>query len=133
MDNFGPLVSDVINQLGITEILDYKCGPEMALAKSLTPLNDLKCQVYEPSIPQLSDTPIPSEMVVCLDVQDEDDVAQLKALTEKVLFCAWDSDYGISYWLPLFWDRFDIQTLQYVGNGRWYMIASAVNDNQQLQ
>ncbi|MEM6817209.1 MAG: hypothetical protein AAF578_00325 [Pseudomonadota bacterium] len=133
MSKFAPIVTGIINQLQVKDVLDYGCGEEMALLNSIKPQQPVRLQVYDENIPDYSDTPEPSEMVVCLDVKDESTLDVLKLLTEKVLFCTVDSDFGISYWLPLFWERFDIQTYQYMGNGNFYLIVSAIDDHPKLQ
>ena len=132
MVNLPEMVSYVVDQLKVGDLLHYQCG-DMSFMRALTPSGDLRCQMYDASIPELSDDPVASEMVVALDVDSEDTLDRLQSLTERVLFCTVDSDYGISFWLPLFWERFDIQTYQYLGNGRFYVIAGAINDHPKLQ
>lgn len=135
MANYPEMVSAIVDQLQVSDLLHYGNNEDESIEfiKALKPSKDLRCQVYDKDVVTLSDDPIPSEMVVCLDVDDEDTLDHLQSLTERVLFCAVDSDDGISFWLPLFWERFDVQTYQYTGNGTFYVIASAISDNSELQ
>ena len=53
---FAPMVSDLINKVGITEMLDYGAG-KGRLAKSLKVNHDLEVRHYDPAIPKWSKSP----------------------------------------------------------------------------
>ena len=84
---FAPIVDLVIEDHQLTELLDYGAG-KCRLRDSLT--QSVKYYPYEPSNPEMSDTPEPRELVCCIDVLEHiepdclDDVLDdLKRLTLK--------------------------------------------------
>lgn len=92
-------VLKVINAIGADSILDYGCGKcllnyglQQRYAEFLKP-----CQItnYDPAIMELSETPSPTDLVVCTDVLEhvEPDclnnvLADLRRLTKKMLYLA---------------------------------------------
>ena len=62
---FAPIVDLVIHDHQLTELLDYGAG-KCRLRDSLT--HHVKYYPYEPSNPEMSDTPEPRELVCCIDV-----------------------------------------------------------------
>ena len=127
---YAPLVSQIVNTLGVTHLLDYGAG-KLRLFENLKADHKLKLQAYEPAIPQYASPPVPAEMVTCIDVLEHiepelldnvlDDLARL---TECVLFVtihtgpalkvlpdgrnAHLTQKPLDWWLPKLWDRFDI-------------------------
>jgi hypothetical protein len=64
---YAGVVSDIINKVGVTEVLDYGCG-KGTLAKTINPAHKVKLIQYDPCIEGLSDTPDSAQMTVCTDV-----------------------------------------------------------------
>lgn len=105
---YAPLVSQIIDRMGISHLLDYGSGKSCNLGKTLfsrgsscqpklehiTPGEKFKYQAYDAGVPSLAGLPIPAQMVACIDVLEhiepeclEDVLDHLKSLTEAVLFC----------------------------------------------
>jgi hypothetical protein len=148
--HYGPLVSQIIKKIEVTHLLDYGCGRRMGLLKNLNAGHKLTYQGYDPGagIPELATAPIPAEMVCCIDVLEHiepeflDNVLDhLVELTEVVAFItvhtgpamktlpdgrnAHLTQQPIEWWLPKLTDRWDIQTLQKVGDHSYYSILYA--------
>jgi hypothetical protein len=147
---YGPLVSQIVNKLQITHLLDYGCGRKMSLLKTLKAQGPLKYQGYDPGagLEELATAPIPAQMVCCIDVLEHiepqylDNVLNhLRDLTEVVTFLtihtgpamkvlpdgrnAHLTQEPMSWWLPKLWDRFDLQTVQQAHENGFYIIAYA--------
>lgn len=148
--HYGPLVSQIAEKLEVNHLLDYGCGRRMGLTKTLTVKHKLTYQGYDPGagLEELATAPIPAQMVCCIDVLEhiepdylENVLNHLKELTEVVAFItvhtsaamktlpdgrnAHLTQQPIEWWLPKLTDRFDIQTLQRVGDHSYYTILYA--------
>jgi hypothetical protein len=145
---YAPLVTEIVNKLEVTHLLDYGCGSMLNLYKHIKPTRKLTYQAYDPGTEDYSEPPTPAEMVACIDVLEHiepdylDQVLDdLRRLTEVVLFCtvhtgpavkvlsdgrnAHLTQQPMSWWLPKLWQRFDLQTVQVSGEKQFYCIAYA--------
>ena len=145
---YAPLVSQIVNRMGISHLLDYGCGANFNLAKHLKADHKLKYQAYDPAVPRFAKDPVPAEMVCCIDVLEHiepellDNVLDhLAALSEGIVFLSVDTGPAVktlsdgrnahliqepmSWWLPKFWDRWDIQTVQMTTEHCFYVVAHA--------
>jgi hypothetical protein len=132
---YAPLVTEIINRLEITHLLDYGAGAKMRLLKHIKPKDKLTYQAYDPGVPELASAPIPAQMVCCIDVLEHiepeflDNVLDhLAALTEAVAFLtvhtgpagkilpdgrnAHINQQPMEWWLPKLLQRFELQTVQ---------------------
>jgi hypothetical protein len=134
---YAPLVAAVINKLEVTHVLDYGCGSNLSLAKALVGKveHKFKYQAYDPCVPQYATSPVPAELVACIDVLEHieensiDDVLDhLQTLTEAVGFFSIDTGPAKKslpdgrnahvlqrppeWWLPRIMCRFELQTFQ---------------------
>lgn len=146
-EQYAPIISAIVNNLGILHLLDYGCG-KARLIRSLRADHKFKYQAYDPGVEEFSGDPVPAELVVCCDVLEHiepeklDNVLDhLAELTEVVLFATIDTGEAIkelsdgrnahliqqpiSWWLPKLWDRFDLQTVQVTSERSFYVIAYA--------
>jgi hypothetical protein len=148
--HYGGMVSQIIEKLEITHLLDYGCGKRMGLLKNLKVKGQLKYQGYDPGAgsEELASLPIPAQMVCCIDVLEHiepellDNVLDhLCAMTEVVIFLSIHTGPAtkilpdgrnahliqepIEWWLPKLYNRWDIQTLQKVGDHSYYGILYA--------
>lgn len=148
--HFAPLVSQIIEKLEITHLLDYGCSRRMGLLKALEGKikGQLKYQGYDPGagVEELASLPIPAQMVCCIDVLEHiepdllDNVLDhLCAMTEVVAFLtihtgpaskflpdgrnAHINQQNMTYWLPRIMQRWDIQTVQKTHEHSFYVIA----------
>jgi hypothetical protein len=143
---YAPLVSQIINRLGVTELLDYGAG-KGRLMKSIKSDHALKVQCYDPGVPAWADAPIPMQMCCCIDVLEhiepehlEAVLDDLKRVTGAVGFFTVHTGPAVKvlsdgrnahliqqppeWWLPKFMGRFELQTFQVVPNG-FYVICYA--------
>ena len=113
------LIANVIEALGVTELLDYGTG---AWIKNLKVGHSMKIQVGKDGVP--------CQMVTCLDHRDID-LDDLKRLTQAVgLFCL---NEQIDSWLPKLAENFDIQTLQRTPDGYYAIVYSRPEIKIELQ
>lgn len=119
------LVTQIVNKLGVTGLLDYHCG-DASLFRSLKADHEMKLQCYDPEIPAFSGAPLPMQMVTCIDVLDESKsdemLDDLKRVTEVIGF--FTINEKLDFWLPKIISRFDLQTLQAYPGG-YYLIVYA--------
>ena len=136
---YANLVSDVVSQYGVKDILDYGCG-KGTLSRTLTfPIRE-----YDPCIPGKDSPPEPAELVVSTDVLEHiepdclndvlDDIKRLA--TRAVFLTVATAPAGrilpdgrnahlivepASWWLPLLMERWDLKYFQ-AGDGEFYVI-----------
>lgn len=136
---YAPLVAQVINRLEVQHVLDYGCGSNLGLMKAIADKklvgHAFKYQAYDPCVPQYAASPVPAEMVACIDVLEHvepeniDDVLDhLYELTEAVGFFSVHCRAAVKklpdgrnahliqqppeWWLPRIMARFELQTFQ---------------------
>ncbi len=115
------MVSAIIDKLMINHLLDFGCG-DLSLARSLNPERQFKYQAYDPHIEPYTDSPVPAELVTVINVLEhsesvEDVFDELEELVENTLFCVIGEGrvkQPLEWWLPKFWERFTIQTVQII-------------------
>ncbi len=127
---WAPNIYELAITLNTKDILDYGCG-KSTLANNIP----FKIQQYDPAIQKYSTKPHPSDIVVCTDVLEHiepdllDNVLDdLKSLTRKIGFFVVATrpakkvledgrnahliQKSLEWWLPKFWSRFNIRSLQ---------------------
>jgi len=82
---FSPIVSTLINQLKIKNILDYGCG-KGRLLPSLTLNHPIECIQYDPAIEEFSALPSPQELVCCIDVLEHIEPENLETVFNHLHF-----------------------------------------------
>lgn len=143
---YAPLVTEIVNNLHITHLLDYGCGSLINLYKHIKPAHKLTYQAYDPGTVDYAESPVPAQMVACIDVLEhiepeflEGVLDDLARLTETVLFCtvhtgpasktlsdgrnAHLTQQPMEWWLPKLWARFELQTVQVTGPNQFYVIG----------
>lgn len=144
---YAPMVSSIIERMGITHLLDYGCGRQCNLAKNLKLKTKLTYQAYDPGVPRFSKAPLPAQMVACIDVLEhiepdylEGVLSDLKRLCEGVAFLSIHTGPALKvlsdgrnahliqepmmWWLPKLWERWDLQTIQVMDNG-FFVVGTA--------
>lgn len=142
------MVSQIIERMGVDHLLDYGCGAQTNLAKHLKVNRKLTYQAYDPGVPRFSKAPVPAQMVACIDVLEhiepdliENVLDDLKRLTEGIIFvsvCTVPAfktlsdgrnahliQQPMSWWLPKFWERFELQTVQVTSAEGFVVVALA--------
>lgn len=142
--------------MGVTHLLDYGCGSQVNLAKHLKVKAKLTYQAYDPGVPRFSKAPLPAQMVACIDVLEHiepdflDSVLNdLHRLTQGVLFSTVDTAPAVktlsdgrnahliqeplSWWLPKFWERWELQTVQATSPHSFLVIALAKGEIEDLE
>ena len=133
LEQCAELISEMINRLEPLHVLDYGCGPDVALAKALKVKCAFKYQAYDKDVPKFSGEAFPADVVVChrvlggLDEDEaEDALDDLRRLTEGVCFMVVDqSAMPAVWWLPRIMVRFDLQTYQVAGDNCFYVVVYA--------
>lgn len=141
---YAPIVTNIINQLHVTEILDYGAG-KGRLAKSITPNHELKVTHYDPARPEWSDTPDSHQMVCCIDVLEHIEPDLLDNVLDDLARCtefygfftvhtgpavkvlsdgrnAHLTQEGPEWWLPKFMDRWELLQYQIQPNGFYVFV-----------
>lgn len=144
---YAPIVSLYCNKLEITSLLDYGCA-KCKLFANLKVDHPMTLQAYDPAIAEYSATPIPNQMVACIDVLEHiepdclDDVLDdLQRLTLEVGFFSICSaparkilpdgrnahliQQPIEWWLPKIWERFDLQLMQKMDEWNAFVVVYA--------
>lgn len=145
--SYAPIVSVYCNRLDITSLLDFGCG-KGRLFEALKVDHRMTLQAYDPAVPRFREPPIPSQMVTCIDVLEhiepdrlEDVLDELQRLTLEVgIFSvctvaamktlpdgrnAHLIQQPMEWWLPKFWSRFDLQSLQRMDENNFFVVVYA--------
>ena len=143
---FAPLVTNIINKLGVTELLDYGAG-KGRLAENIRPDHKMEIELYDPARPEWSEAPNPRDFVTCIDVLEHiepdllDNVLDdLKRVTRGVGFFTIHTGPAVKtlsdgrnahliqedfrWWLPKLWERFDLHSYQLTPGG-FYVVVKA--------
>jgi len=145
---YAPIVSQIIERMGVTHLLDYGCGSLLNLPKHLKVKQKLTYQAYDPAVPKFSKPAVPAQMVACIDVLEHieptmlDNVLDdLVRLTEGIVFLtvctvaalktlsdgrnAHLIQEPIQWWLPKLWHRWNLQTVQQTSECNFIFIGTA--------
>ena len=137
--SFAPLVSNLIDTLGVDELLDYGAG-KGRLAQSITPNRKVLIELYDPAMPDYCEPPEPRQMVACIDVLEhiEPDLLSnvlddLMRVTKQYGFFtihtgpavkvlsdgrnAHLTQQGYEWWMPKLWSRFHIHQMTHTQSG----------------
>jgi hypothetical protein len=144
--HYAPLVAEVLQSTGVTELLDYGAGKGrlgITLREQLK--QPLKIHHYDPAIPQWSAPPAPCGFVACIDVLEHiepglldnvlDDLKRVTAgigvftvhtgAAVKVLSDGRNAhliQQPPSWWLPRFMERFELVTFNRMPQGFWVVV-----------
>jgi len=140
---FAPLVLQVIEQIGVSEMLDYGAGKgRLGHALRGRTQRPLTVHHYDPAIPEWSAPPGPCRFVACIDVLEHiephlldnvlDDLRRVTAgaglftvhtgAALKVLPDGRNAhliQQPPEWWLPKFMERFDLATFNRMPMGFW--------------
>ena len=142
---YAPLVNGIVNRMQLTELLDYGSG-RGGLVPYLEFDHNVQIQCYDPAIEEFAGEPIPMQFCVCLDVLEHIEPECLDAVLEDLERCTGTvglftictraagktlSDgrnahliqQPLQWWLPRLWDRFDLHTVQRMGEDDFYVIV----------
>lgn len=134
--------------MAVTHLLDYGCGSLTNLAKHLKVSHKLTYQAYDPGVPRFSKAPLPAQMVACIDVLEhiepeylETVLNDLARLCEGVIFLTVDTGPAVktlsdgrnahliqqplTWWVPQFWERWDLQIIQVTGPQSFLVVGLA--------
>ena len=144
--SYAPLVSNLIDQLEVDEMLDYGCG-KGRLAHAITPNRKLKIELYDPAQPDFSGRPSPREFVACIDVLEHIEphllynvLDDLASLTLKYGFFTVHTGPAMKFladgrnahliqqnykwWLPKIWNRFNIHSFSHTPGGFYVVVEN---------
>ncbi|MBC7802810.1 MAG: hypothetical protein H7Y16_02950 [Candidatus Parcubacteria bacterium] len=140
---YAPLVADVIEALGVKDLLDYGAGKgRLGVELQKYVQRPLTIRHYDPAIPKWSATPPPCEFVTCIDVLEHiepellDNVLEdlRRATLRAAMFTvhigpakkilpdgrnAHLTQQPPSWWLPRILAKFELVTFNRIPNGFW--------------
>lgn len=139
---WASVVKSLAEAMKTTDVLDYGCGKQTLRAELPYVIG------YDPCIPGLDDKPSRADLVVCTDVLEHiepdclDEVMNdLVRVTGSALIATVATRKAVKFladgrnahliveqldwWLPRFWHRFQIQTVQNFGE-EFLVIANAI-------
>jgi hypothetical protein len=143
---YAPLVAQIMQQVGATELLDYGAGKgRLGLTLRQHLPSPFTIHHYDPAIPEWSATPAPCSFVACIDVLEHiephllDNVLDdLQRVTlEKGVFTVHTApavkvlpdgrnahliQQQPAWWLPRFMQRFDLVTFSRMPMGFWVCV-----------
>lgn len=123
----APMVSEIINRLQVTELLDYWCGRAW-LVQSIKAAHQVKIQCYDPAMPGFAGEAIPMQMVACVDVLQDvepqcldvvlDDLERVLGVVGYFAIRQEENDArDLAWWMDRLMVRFRLQTLQVIPTG----------------
>lgn len=147
-EQYGPLVSKIVEKLGVKHLLDYGCGSRLSLTRTLKVGHDVRYQGYDPGVPERATAPVPAQMVCCIDVLEhiepdflENVLGHLASLTELIALLtihtgpamktlsdgrnAHLTQQPLEWWLPKLWSRWKLHTVQVTHESGFYVIGYA--------
>lgn len=90
---WAEMVASIIEQMEVSDLLDYGCGSRLTLLKTLKSPRKFRYQAYDPGVPEYAGEAQPSEMVACIDVLEHiepsclwDVLGDLRRVTKTVGF-----------------------------------------------
>lgn len=148
-EQYGEMIAAMVDTLEIDTLLDYGCGHNLSLMRSMKPERKIQYQAYDPGVPKYADLPVPADMVVCIDVLEHIEPDKLELVLDhieemtnyvfigtvhcgpagKVLSDGRNAhliQHPMEWWLPKLWERFKLQTVQATETG-FLVIAQKVN------
>jgi len=85
---YAPMVAALLKQAGLHQILDYGAGSKLSLIRAMRAKEmigrEIEYSAYEPAVEELSESPEPAEMVVCLDVLEHIEPECLDAVLDDL-------------------------------------------------
>lgn len=143
---YAPMVAQVAEAIGARELLDYGAG-KGRLGETLRQIMKTPPAIrhYDPAIPEWSARPEPCPMVACIDVLEHiepdlldyvlDDLKRLVSgvgvftvhvgAAKKVLPDGRNAHLiqkPASWWIPKFFERFDLVTFDRMPQGFWIVV-----------
>lgn len=149
-EKYAPLISQIVNKLRITEMLDYGSG-RGNLIPHLAFDHQVKVQLYDPAIPEYAGEAVPMQFCVCTEVLEHVEPECLAAVLSDLQRCTGlVGFFSISvrpaektlsdgrnahliqkppeWWWDKLKDRFEINTFQRLGDEACYFIVYALPD-----
>lgn len=141
--NYMPIVAEVIEAVGATELLDYGAGKgRLGLALKQHIRRPLKIHHYDPAVPEWSAPPAPCIFVACIDVLEHiephlldnvlDDLKRVTSGVGVFTVCTRPAmkvlpdgrnahliQQPTRWWLPKILERFELVTFNRLPVGFW--------------
>jgi FkbM family methyltransferase len=150
---YGATVEALLRNTGARSLLDYGCGSKRSLQQVLKLPQGTVYEGYDPAVPEYSATPLPAELVCCIDVLEHiepalldnvlDHLAQLcdpygfftvhSGPAKKVLSDGRNAhltQQGPDWWMPRLASRFEVLTLQPIPSGFAIAVRSRQSEAQ---
>lgn len=113
----APLVSQVCNRLGITQLLDFHCGNDPIMSM-LRVDHKMRIQCYDPLVERFKASPLAAELVFYAPVNEPHEaiIDEAELLTGVVCIFALETE-DCESWVPRLMEKFELQTYQRVDGG----------------
>lgn len=120
--SLAPLVSQICNRLGVTQVLDFHCG-DTPIMTALKVDHAMKIQCYDPNVKRFEASPLAAELVFYAPNHEpvEAIIDEAELLTGVVCVFALETEESES-WLVKLIEKFEVQTYQRI-NGGFYAIC----------
>lgn len=143
---YAPLVAQVLEGVGASELLDYGAGKgRLGLTLRQHIRRPLKIHHYDPAIPEWSAAPQPCDFVACIDVLEHIEPAlldnvldDLRRVTARIGIFTVHTGAAVkllpdgrnahliqqppAWWLPKFLDRFELANFNRMPMGFWIVV-----------
>jgi len=146
---YAKTVARFMNHYGVVDLLDYGSGKNRlvdTMAKDRMVNHEFRYYAYEPSIEEFAETPTPHQMVACIDVLEHVEPDCLCAVLDDLKRCTLEIglftvatgpalrhlpdgrnahliQQPASWWLPAFFERFEVQTYQKAPDGFMVLVT----------
>lgn len=144
---YGALIGALLRSTDAKSLLDYGCGSHRSLLKTLELPSDTVYEGYDPAVPIYAESPLPAELVCCIDVLEHiepnllnnvlDHLAELcdpfgfftvhSGPAIKVLSDGRNAHLtqeGPDWWLPRLKQRFEVLSLKPIPEGFCVLVKS---------
>lgn len=144
---YGALMGALLRSTGAKSLLDYGCGSQRSLLKTLELPADTVYEGYDPAVPAYADAPLPAELVCCIDVLEHIEPALLDNVLDNLAeLCdpfgfftihsgpavkvlsdgrnAHLTQQGPDWWMPRLNERFEVLSLKPIPQGFCVMVKT---------
>jgi FkbM family methyltransferase len=151
--NYGKPVAALLTETGARSLLDYGCGSKRSLLQALRLPAEVVYEGYDPAVPDYAGSPMPAELVCCIDVLEHiepehldsvlDHLAELcdphgfftihSGPAQKVLSDGRNAhltQQGPDWWLPRLKQRFEVLQTVPIASGFAVVVRSLQSDNE---
>ncbi len=152
---YGDVVAELLRSTGAQSLLDYGCGRQRSLLKTLQLPAEVVYEGYDPAVPEYSGAPLPAELVCCIDVLEHIEPVLLNNVLDHLaelcdpygfftVHCgpaakvlsdgrnAHLTQQGQEWWGPRFKQRFKLLDIQPIEHRGFAVVVRSLQSGAQL-